>query len=162
MAEAPLGDRSLNTVDEGAHGEDGPGHEREQDDDEVIPDGLLVLVAIGGEALEVVLEKELAEEGGILVLNGDEPGQHDGEVEEDAGPPERAPDDGPLAAQRGEGQEDEQGHEGRDRSLGERGDAGKEVDIEEPEFGVGFVPGIPAEQADAEGCGHLHVVGGAA
>ena len=58
---------------------------------QVVPERLFVLVAVGGEALQIVFEKELAEEGGILVLHGDEPGQHHGEIEQHARPPERAP-----------------------------------------------------------------------
>ena len=112
---------------------------------------------------QIVFEEELAEEGGVLVLHGDEPGQDDGEVEQHARPPEGAADDGPLAAQRGKGKQMmRDGQEGRHRTLGQGGHAGEEVDIEEPELGVGLIPGVPAEQADAEGRGHLHVSGGAA
>ena len=50
----------------------------------------------------------------------------------------------------------------RDRPLGQRGDAGKEVNIEEPELRVGFIPRIPAEQADGKRRGHLHIGRGAA
>ena len=50
----------------------------------------MVLVEVGGEALEVVLEEELAEEGGVAALDGDVPGQHHDEVEEDAGNPDGA------------------------------------------------------------------------
>ena len=150
VAQAPLGHRGLDAVDQGADGDDGPGHHGQQHDDEVVPERLLMLVAIGGEALEIVFEEEFAEEGGVLVLHGDEPGQDDGEVEQHARPPERAPDDGPLAAQKGERHDDEDGQERRHRPFGQRGDAGEEVDIEEPEFRVGFIPRIPAEQADGE------------
>ena len=90
------------------------------------------------------------------------PGQHDGEVESDAGPPEGALEDGPLAAQEGEGGNDEDGEERSDGAFGESGHAGEEVDIEEPEFGVGFVPGVPAEETDGKRRGHLHVSGSAA
>ena len=47
-----------------------------------------MLVAVGGKAFQVVFEKELAEEGGILMLHGDEPGQHHGEVKQHPWPPE--------------------------------------------------------------------------
>ena len=66
---------------------------RQQHHHEVVPEGLLVLVAVGGKAFQIVFEKELAEEGGVLVLHGNEPGQHHGEVEHHARPPERAPKD---------------------------------------------------------------------
>ena len=65
-----------------AHGDHRPRHHGQQHHDQVVPEGLLVLVAVGGEALQVVLEEKFAEEGGILVLHGDEPGQHHGEVEQ--------------------------------------------------------------------------------
>ena len=45
--------------------------------------------------------------------------------------------------------------------FGEGGGRAEEVEVEEPEFLAGLVPGVPAEHADAEGCGELHVGGGA-
>ena len=65
-------------------------------------------------------------------------------------------------AQDGKCSNDERGQERRDRALGQRGDAGEEVDVEEPELGVGLIPGVPAEEADGERRGHLHVGGSAA
>ena len=111
---------------------------------------------------EVVLEKEFAEEGGVLVLHGDEPRQHDGEVERARPATRTSAAEWTTPAQESECSNDDDGQERRHRTFGQRGHAGKEVDIEEPELGVGFVPGIPAEQADGEGRGHLHVGGGAA
>ena len=162
VAKTPLGDGSLNAIPERAQGNHGPGHERQQDDDEVIPERLLVLVAIGGESAQVLVEEEFAEEGGVLVLDGDEPGQNDGEVEQHAGPPERSAHDGPLLAQRGKGADDDGGQKRRHRALGQCGHAGKEVNIEEPELGVGLIPGVPAEEADGKRRGHLHIGGCAA
>ncbi len=121
-----------------------------------------MLIAVGGEAFQIVLEEEFAEESGILVLHGKEPREHDGEVEQHARPPERALDDGPLAAQGSKCSNDEDGEERGYWAFGEGGDAGEEVDIEEPEFGVGFIPRVPAEQSDGERRGHLHVSGCAA
>ena len=72
-------------VDEGADGDDGPGHQADEQDGEVVPEGLMVLVAVGGEALEIVFEEEEAVEGGVASLDGDVPGQHHDEVEQDAG-----------------------------------------------------------------------------
>ena len=122
----------------------------------------MVLVAVGGEALEVVLEKELAEEGGVAALDGDVPGQHHGEVEQDAGDPDGAAEGGPLAAQAEEEQDDAEREERGDGAFGEGGGGAEEVEVEEPELFAGFIPGIPAEHADAEGRGELHVGGGAA
>ena len=48
---------------------------------------LIVLVAVGREPLQVVFEKELAEEGGILMLHSKEPGQHHGKIEHHTRPP---------------------------------------------------------------------------
>ena len=93
------------------------------------------------------------------MLDGNKPGQDHGEVEGDAGPPEGAPKDGPVAAQKGESGHDDQGQEGGDGALGEGGYAGKEIDVEEPELGVGLVPGVPAQKADGQRRGHLHIGG---
>ena len=109
-----------------------------------------------------MLEEELAEEGGVLVLNGDEPGKDDGEVEGDAGPPDGLGEDPPLAAEHGKGADDDENEEGRDGALGEGSDCGEEVDIDEPELGAGFVPCVPAEHSDGKGRGELHVRGCAA
>ena len=57
---------------------------------------------------------------------------------------------------------DAERHEWRDRAFGERGRAAKKVEIEQPEFFVGFIPGIPAQHADAERRGQLHICGCAA
>ncbi len=46
--------------------------------------------------------------------------------------------------------------------FGEGGGGAEEVEVEEPEFLAGLVPGIPAEHADAERRGELHVGGGPA
>ena len=82
VADLPLGDGDLDGVDEGADSDDGPGHEAEEQDGEVVPEGLMVLVAVGGEALEVVLEEEEAIEGWVALLDGDVPGEDHEEIEE--------------------------------------------------------------------------------
>ena len=120
-----------------------------------------MLVAVGREALKIVLDKEFAEECRVLMLHGDEPGQDHGEVENDSRPPERPPKNGPLPAQECECDDDARGEEWCNRTLGQRGQPGKEIDIVEPEFRIGFIPCIPAEEAYGERCGHLHVGGGA-
>ena len=84
------------------------------------------------------------------------------EIEQDSGEPDGAAEERPLAAQAGEEQDDGEGEEGRDGAFGEGGGGSEEVEIEEPEFFAGFVPGVPAEHADAEGRGELHVGGGSA
>ena len=58
VADLPLGDGDFDGVDQGADGDDGPGHEADEQDDYVVPEGLVVLVAVGGEALEIVFEEE--------------------------------------------------------------------------------------------------------
>ena len=148
VAKAPFRHRSLDAIDERPHRNHRPWHQRQQDDHEVVPEGLLVLVAIGGKPLQVVFPEELPEEGRILMLHGDEPGQHDGEVKRHAGPPERALHDRPLAPQGGKSDDDDDGQERRDRPFGQRRHAGKEINIEEPELRVGLVPGVPAQQPD--------------
>ena len=57
---------------------------------------------------------------------------------------------------------DERCEKRRDRALGQRGEAGEKVNVVEPEFGAGFVPGIPAQQTDSQRGGHLHIGGSAA
>ena len=68
----------------------------------------------------------------------------------------------PLAAQKGKGGDDEDGQKRRHRPLGQRGHAGEEVDVEEPELGIGLVPCVPAQQSDGQRRRHLHIGGGAA
>ena len=153
---APLGKGVAYGGDERSTGDQGPGHQRQQDDRKVVPDHVLMLVAIGGEPLQIVLEKEDAEKVGITPLHGNEPGQHHGKVEHGAWPPEGSSQHGPLAAEGCEGKDDQEGEERCDGTLGKRCGADEEVEVEEPELGVGLVPGIPAQHSDAEGRGHLH------
>jgi hypothetical protein len=121
-----------------------------------------MLIAIGGKALQVMFQEKHTEKVGILVLDGDKPGQNHGKVERNPRPPEGAPQNGPLAAQVGEGGHNHESQKGRHRPLGQRGHASKEVDVEEPELGVGLVPGVPAQKADGQRRGHLHIGGSAA
>ncbi len=162
MADLPLGDGDLDGIDERADGDDGPGHQADEQDAEVVPEGLMVLVAVGGEALQIVLEEEESVEGGVVPLNGDVPRKHHREVKKDAGEPDGATEERPLAAETGEEQDDGEGQEGCDRAFGEGGGGSEEVEVEEPELLAGLVPGVPAEHADAEGRGELHVGGGSA
>ena len=162
VTDLPLGDGDFDGVDEGADGHDGPGHEADEQDGEVEEEWLMVLVAIGGEALEIVFEEEEAVEGGVALLDGDVPGQNHDEVENDAGHPDGAAEEGPLAAQTGEEQDDAEREEGSYGAFGEGGGGTEEVEVEEPELFAGFVPGVPAEHADAEGRCELHVGGGSA
>ena len=80
VADLPLGDGDVDGVDEGADGDHRPGHEADEQDGEVEPEGLMVLVAVGGEAFEIVFEEEEAVEGGVALLDRDVPGQHHDEV----------------------------------------------------------------------------------
>ena len=93
-----------------------------------------MLVTVAGVALQVVLDEKLAEEGGVLVLYRDEPWQHHGKVEDDAGPPQGAINDPPIAPEKSECEDNDAGKKGRDWPLGESGEAGKEVDVVEPEL----------------------------
>ena len=161
-ANAPLGDGSLDGVDEGAQAENGPGHEADDEHREVVPGGLMVHVLVGGEAFEIVLEEEFAIEGGVAALDGDVPGQNHHKVEDEAGKPNRPAKQRPLAAESREEEDDEQREKRRDGALGEGGGCAEKVKVEQPEFLARFVPGVPAEHPDTEGCGELHIGGGAA
>ena len=153
VADLPLGDGDLDGVDEGADGDDGPRHESEQKNAEVVPEGLVMLVAVGGEALEIVLEEEKLVEGGIASLDGDVPGEDHYEVKNDAGEPDGAAEERPLAAETGEEKDDDEGKEGGNGAFGEGGCGSEEVEVEEPELFAGLVPGVPTEHADTEGSG---------
>src|ERR1035438_1869077 len=118
-----------------------------------------MLIAIGGKALEIVFDKEFAEERGVLMLDGDEPRQDHGEVKRHARPPEGAAENGPLAPKEGKGADDDDGQKRRYRTFGKGGQASEKVDVVEPEFGIGFVPRVPAEKANGQWRGHLHVSG---
>ena len=117
----------------------------------------MVLIAVGGEAFEVVLEEEEAEEGRVAALHGDVPGEHHDEVEQDAGDPDGAAQQRPLAAERGEEKNDAKGEKRGDGAFGKRGGGAEKVEIEEPELATGLIPGVPAEHADRERRGELHV-----
>ena len=67
VADLPLGDGDFDGVDEGADGDDGPWNKADEQDDEVVEEGLVVLEAVGGEAFEIVLEEEEAIEGGVAL-----------------------------------------------------------------------------------------------
>ena len=162
VTDLPFGDGDFNGFGEFKGGYYGPGKETDEKDDEVVEEGLVVLETVGSEAFQIVLEEEEAVEGGIALLDGDVPGQHHDEVEQDAGEPDGAAQDGPLAAEAGKEKDDGESEEGSYRAFGEGGGCSEEVEVEEPELFPGFVPCVPAEHADAEGCGELHVGGGAA
>src|SRR5262249_42033193 len=53
--------------------------------------------------------------------------------------------------------ENHEGQKRRDRALGQSCGSDEEVEVEEPEFAIGLIPGVPPEHADAEWGGHLHV-----
>src|ERR1035438_6902209 len=65
-SQAPLSNGSENAVNQCANGDDRPGHHCQYNNDKVVPEGLGMLIAVGGEALQVVLEEELTEEAGII------------------------------------------------------------------------------------------------
>ena len=158
----PLRDRLLNRLRQRAHGDHRPGHKREQQDGEVVPQGLLVHVAVGGEAFQVVFQEKDAQEIGIAPLHRDIPGQHHGEIEKHPGNPDRAAQQRPFPPQCGEAEDDAPGHNRSHRTFGQRGYADEEIEVEEPEFLVRLIPGVPAEHADAEGRGQLHIGRGSA
>src|SRR5580658_7619874 len=112
------------------------------------------------EAGEIVFEDEEAEEFRIAQLDGDVPGQHDGEVEEDAGDPEGAEDGSPVALYGEEDKEDNRRQGGRDRTLGQRRQRQREVEGGEINVAAALVPGVPGEQSDGEAGGERHVGGG--
>ncbi len=95
-------------------------------------------------------------------MDGDVPGEDHREVKKDAGEPDGAAEERPLATEAGEEKDDGQGQEGCDGAFGEGGCGSEEVEVEEPELFAGLVPGVPAQHADAEGRGELHVGGGSA
>ena len=114
VAQPPFGDRGLDPVNQGPEGNHRPRHDSQNDNHNVIPEGVWVLVAVGGETGDILLHEEFVEEGGVGPLHGDKPGQHDGEIEEHAGPPERASDNRPLAAQGRECTHDDDGQKRSD------------------------------------------------
>jgi len=91
------------------------------------------------------------------MLHGDVPGQHHGEVEQHARDPDGSPQQRPLPSQGGKAEYDAPRHGGSHRTFGQRGDANKEVKVEEPELLVRLVPGIPAKHPYAERRSQLHV-----
>ena len=90
VADLPLGNGDFDGVDEGSDGDDGPRHQADEKNNDVEEKGLVVLVAVGGEALQIVLEEEELIEGGVASLDGDVPGQHHDQVKRDSGPPDGA------------------------------------------------------------------------
>ena len=151
-ANFPLGEGDADGVDEGAEGKGCPGKEAEDEDDEVVVDGLMMLEAVGGEALQIVLkEEDCLRKVGLRRWTAMYQGQDHYEEEGDTGPPNGAAEECPLAAEGGEEEDDEERQEGCDGALGESGGGTEEVEIEEPELFAGFIPGVPAEHADAEG-----------
>jgi len=98
VADLPLGDGDLGGINNGADGHDGPGHEADEEDGEVIPEGLMVLEAVGGEALEIVFEEEETVEGGVAALDFDVPGQDHDQEEQDSGPPDCPAEERPFTA----------------------------------------------------------------
>ena len=102
-ARPPFGNGLAHGINERRDGHHRPGREREDHDGDVVPEALFVLEAVGGEALQVVLEEEDPEEVRVAVLYRDEPGQHHRQVENDSRPPDGSAQDGPLSSQRGKG-----------------------------------------------------------
>ena len=142
----PLRHRGLYAVNQRADRQHCPRHQRQQHHHQVVPNRLLMLIPVGREPLQVVLQKELPEERRVLHLHRDKPRQHDGEVQNHARPPERALQQRPLPPQRREGRHNHNRKKRRHRPLGQRGYAGKKVNVEEPKLGVRLVPRVPAQQ----------------
>src|ERR1039458_8450304 len=80
---------------------------------------LVVVIDVQREARKIVFEDEEAKEFRIAQLNGDIPGQHDGEVDGDAGDPEGARDGTPVTLYGDEEKDDDRGQSGRDRAFGQ-------------------------------------------
>ena len=116
-----------------------------------------MLILVGGETLDVVFQEELAEKRRVVDLHGNKPRQHHGEIKNNPRPPERAVQDGPLPAQKRKRRNDHQRQKRCHRPLCQRRQSGEEVDVVEPEFGTRLVPCVPAQQANCQGRGHLHV-----
>src|SRR5690242_7175771 len=100
-----------------------------------------------------MFKEEEAIKGRVFPLNGDVPREHHHHVKQNARPPDGAAQERPLAAKSGEQKNDRQREEGRYGTFGEGGGSSEEVEIKEPEFFAGFIPGIPAEHPDTEGRG---------
>ncbi len=157
VADLPLVDGEGHAVEQRAQGEGGPGEQADDEDDGVVEPVLRVLVAVGGEALEVVFEEEDAEEVRVLALDLDVPGQDHEEEEREPREPEAAADGLPLAAEAEEEHDGAEHQEDGDGALGEGGGGAEEVEIEQPELFAGLIPGVPAEQAYGQRSGELHV-----
>ena len=112
--EAPVAYR----VDDGGHDEDGPRHQRQQRYGQVKPERFGMVIQVAGEAFQVVLQKEDAEELRVRALYRDEPRRGNGEVERDPDRPQRAPQQAPVAAQSGECDDDDSRKKNSDRSFG--------------------------------------------
>ena len=119
-----------------------------------------MLIAVGGEALQIVLEEEEPVEGGVALLDGDVPGQHHDEEQGDTRPPDSAAEEGPLAAQTCE-EKDDGWQKGATGPLARVAAAPKEFQFEKPELLACLVPGVPAEHSYAKRGGELHVRRGA-
>ena len=162
VAGAPLGTRNLEGIAQRTECNDRPGHQCEDEDGEVEPGPLVVLVAVACEALQVLLKQKEFEEVRVVELDGDVPRQHKHQVQDEAGNPDHAAQHLPFAPQADEHEDDAERHQGCNRTLGQCGERAEEVEIEEPELLAGFIPGVPAEHADGKGSGELHVGRGTA
>ena len=78
-----------------------------------------MFIAVGREALKIVLPEKFSDKTRVAPGDGYIPGQHDGQIERDSGPPDGAPQERPFAAQGREGKDDAKGKEWRDRAFGE-------------------------------------------
>src|SRR5450631_1060338 len=120
-----------------------------------------MLIEIGSEAFEVVLNEEVVQKCRIFPLHRDVPRQHHHQIEQDAGNPDGPAKCRPFTAQSEEEQDDSEREERSYWSLGERRGGAEEVEIEEPELLARFVPRVPTEHSNAERRGELHIGGSA-
>jgi len=80
------------------------GHHGQDDNRQVVIEGLHVLIEVGGKSARCCVRGRNSRKNvGLVMLDGDEPGQDHGETRAQCRAPEGAIEDGPLAAQKGKG-----------------------------------------------------------
>ena len=103
-----------------------------------------MVIQVAGEAFQVVLQKEDAEELRVRALYCDEPRRGNGEVERDPDRPQRAPQQAPVAAQSSERNDDDSRKKNSDGSLNECRQRAEEIKPQPVATPAG-IPAIPAE-----------------
>ena len=131
--------------------EDSPRHGRQQENRNVIPEWLRVLVEIGAEALEIVLKKENAEELRNAVLHRQVPRQGYREEQDKPGNGNAAEKNFSVATQRRICAYHQHGQRGRHRAFGQSAHPEQRVKQHQPDFLAGLAPGPPAHHGQANG-----------